>query len=71
MIYRGIVTLFTVRPGILGQTKTTNIKGASDMSEYEAEQLMEQIERWDAKQARHDFIARMERKLDRKDRAWR
>ena len=41
------------------------------MSEHEAEQLMEQIERWDAKQARHDFIARMERKLDRKDRAWR
>ena len=30
---------------------------------------MEQIERWDAKQARHDFIARMERKLGRKERA--
>ncbi|HPG37729.1 MAG TPA: hypothetical protein PK865_02975 [Candidatus Saccharibacteria bacterium] len=41
------------------------------MSEHEAEHLMEQIERWDAKQARHDFIARMERKLGRKERAWR
>lgn len=37
------------------------------MSEYEAEKFMEQLERWDAKQARHDFIARMERKLNRKE----
>ena len=37
------------------------------MSEYEAETFMEQLERWDAKQARHDFIARMERKLNRKE----
>ena len=41
------------------------------MSEHEAESLMEQIEKWDAKQAKHDFIARMERKLHRKERAGR
>ena len=37
------------------------------MSDEEAEALMEQFEKWDAKHARHDFIQRMERKLSRKE----
>lgn len=41
------------------------------MSESEEEALMERIEKWDAKQAKHDFLARMERKLHRKERAGR
>jgi len=39
------------------------------MSSEEAEALMEEFERWDAKQAKHDFISRMERKLSRKERS--
>jgi hypothetical protein len=38
------------------------------MSNEEAEALMNQLEKWDAKHAKHDFIRRMERKLDRKER---
>ena len=30
--------------------------------------LMNEFEKWDAKQAKHDFITRMERKLYRKER---
>ena len=37
------------------------------MSEYEEDKFMEQIEKWDARQAKHDFLARMERKLSRKE----
>jgi hypothetical protein len=37
------------------------------MSSEEAEALMESFEKWDAKQAKHDFIHRMERKLGRKE----
>ena len=37
------------------------------MSSEEAEALMEEFEKWDAKQAKHDFISRMERKLSRKE----
>jgi len=38
------------------------------MSSDEAEALMEQFEKWDAKHAKQDFIHRMERKLNRKER---
>lgn len=38
------------------------------MSENEAELITKQFEKWDQKQARHDFIERMERKMFRKDR---
>jgi len=38
------------------------------MSDEEAEALMERLEKWDAKHAKHDFIRKMERKLDRKER---
>jgi hypothetical protein len=38
------------------------------MSNDEVEALMDQLEKWDAKHAKHDFIHRMERKLDRKER---
>jgi hypothetical protein len=38
------------------------------MSEYEEDKFMEQIEKWDAKHAKQDFLARMERKLNRKER---
>lgn len=41
------------------------------MSNEEAEALMNEFERWDAKQAKHNFISRMERKLYRKERASR
>lgn len=34
----------------------------------EADALMEEFEKWDAKHAKHDFIHRMERKLGRKER---
>lgn len=37
------------------------------MSTEEAEDLMERFEYWDAKQAKQDFIHRMERKLGRKE----
>jgi hypothetical protein len=36
------------------------------MSNDEAEALMEQFEKWDAKHAKQDFIHKMERKLNRK-----
>lgn len=38
------------------------------MSTEEAEVLMDSFEKWDAKHAKHDFIHRMERKLNRKER---
>jgi hypothetical protein len=38
------------------------------MTNDEAEALMENFEKWDAKHARQDFIHRMERKLGRKER---
>ena len=37
------------------------------MSNDDAEALMNEFEKWDAKQAKHDFITRMERKLYRKE----
>lgn len=39
------------------------------MSNEEAEALMDQLEKWDAKHAKHNFIHRMERKLSRKERS--
>ncbi|MDL2363651.1 MAG: hypothetical protein QFB86_04695 [Patescibacteria group bacterium] len=41
------------------------------MSYDEAEQLMDTIEKWDTKHAKHEFLSRMERKLSRKERAGR
>jgi hypothetical protein len=41
------------------------------MSDEEAEALIERIEKWDAKHAKHDFIRKMERKMTRKERAGR
>lgn len=38
------------------------------MSNEEVESLMEDFEKWDAKNARHNFISKMERKLHRKER---
>jgi hypothetical protein len=38
------------------------------MSYEEAEALMEDFEKWDAKHAKQEFIHRMERKLGRKER---
>lgn len=37
------------------------------MSEYEEDELMRRLERWDAKKERHKFIAKMERKFSRKE----
>jgi len=41
------------------------------MSNEDAEELMNQFEKWDAKHAKHNFITRMERKLFRKEHARR
>jgi hypothetical protein len=41
------------------------------MSYEEAESLMDSFERWDAKHAKKDFLHRMERKLNRKERSSR
>jgi len=41
------------------------------MSNEEAERLMDTFEKWDAKHAKHDFIDRMEKKLNRKERSGR
>jgi hypothetical protein len=41
------------------------------MSNEEAEVLMSEFEKWDAKQAKHEFINRMEHKLYRKERLGR
>jgi len=38
------------------------------MSSEEAENLMENFEKWDAKHAKQGFLHRMERKLSRKER---
>lgn len=38
------------------------------MSNDEAETLMEDFRKWDAKHAKQDFMHRMERKLNRKER---
>lgn len=37
------------------------------MSYEEADQLMENFEKWDEKSARKDFLARMEHKLSHKE----
>jgi hypothetical protein len=37
------------------------------MSSEEAEEIMNNFERWDSKNAKHNFIARMEHKLHRKE----
>lgn len=37
------------------------------MSIEEADSLMENLYKWEAKQAKHDFIRRMEHKLNRKE----
>ena len=37
------------------------------MSNEEVENIMESFDKWDAKQAKHEFIHRMERKLRRKE----
>ncbi len=37
------------------------------MSNEEAESLMETFDKWDVKQAKHDFLHRMEHKLRRKE----
>lgn len=39
------------------------------MSQEDAEELLDRFEKWDAKNARHNFITRMERKLYRKEHA--
>lgn len=41
------------------------------MSNEEIDAIMENFEKWDAKHARQDFLHRMERKLNRKERAGR
>lgn len=41
------------------------------MSNEEAEHLMDSFEKWDTKNAKHDFLSRMERKLNRKERSGR
>ena len=38
------------------------------MSNDEADKMMDEFERWDVKNARHNFIAKMERKLHSKER---
>jgi hypothetical protein len=38
------------------------------MSSDEAEELMDAFEKWDSRQAKHEFINRMEHKLYRKER---
>lgn len=38
------------------------------MSNEEADDLMNQFEKWDVKNAKHNFITRMEHKLYRKER---
>lgn len=41
------------------------------MSNEEAENLMNAFEKWDAKNAKHEFISKMERKLHRKEKSGR
>jgi hypothetical protein len=41
------------------------------MSNEEADALMENFDKWDAKHAKQDFLHRMERKLSRKERVQR
>lgn len=41
------------------------------MSSEEAEALMNDFDKWDSKHAKHEFIHRMERKLNRKERVGR
>jgi hypothetical protein len=38
------------------------------MSNEQADEIMNDFEKWDAKHAKQDFLARMERKLHRKER---
>ena len=40
------------------------------MSESEAELIVKQFEKWDQKQAKHDFIERMERKMFKRDKTY-
>ncbi len=37
------------------------------MSEREAELITKRFEKWDQKQAKHDFISKMERKMFRRE----
>ena len=41
------------------------------MSDDDAENLMDTFDKWDTKNAKHDFLSRMERKLSRKERSGR
>ena len=41
------------------------------MSNEEAEAMMSEFDKWDTKHAKHEFIHRMERKLNRKERSGR
>ena len=41
------------------------------MSESEAELILKRFEKWDRKRAKHDFIAKMERKLLRREKSFR
>ena len=41
------------------------------MSEYEVELILKRFEKWDQKQAKHDFIAKMERKMLKRERSFR
>jgi len=41
------------------------------MSENEAELITKQFEKWDQKQAKHEFIERMEKKMFRRDKVAR
>ena len=40
------------------------------MSEYEAEVIVKRFEKWDMKQAKHDFIAKMERKMLKREKSF-
>ncbi len=40
------------------------------MSESEAELIAKRFEKWDQKQAKHDFIERMERKMFKRDKSY-
>ena len=41
------------------------------MSEIEAELIIKRFEKWDQKHAKQDFIARMERKILKRDKEFR
>lgn len=39
------------------------------MSEYEAEEILKNFEKWDNKRAKHEFIEKMERKMFRREKS--